>query len=160
MKEQMKNWQEAQDFCKAIGGDLMSIHSMEDLKTLPYASLYWHCVHVRAHTRHFKCSSVIICFLLLLRMFGSNAWIGLRLKGANEGYVWSDDSPVRNISSKFASWHCKPWPNPVSFKKNSDLVWLWELGLWRTKQLQRQRTLRRNQVFLRTPLEWCVLWEL
>ncbi|XP_037550261.1 macrophage mannose receptor 1 [Nematolebias whitei] len=61
MKEQQKNWQEAQDFCKVIGGDLMSIHSMTDLKTLP--------------------------------MFGSNVWIGLRLKGANEGYVWSDDSP-------------------------------------------------------------------
>uniref|UniRef100_A0A665X210 Macrophage mannose receptor 1 n=1 Tax=Echeneis naucrates TaxID=173247 RepID=A0A665X210_ECHNA len=31
-----KNWQEAQDFCKAIGGDLMSIHSMQDLHNAPF----------------------------------------------------------------------------------------------------------------------------
>ncbi|KAI4806365.1 hypothetical protein KUCAC02_017193 [Chaenocephalus aceratus] len=30
-EERKKTWQEALDFCKAIGGDLMSIHSMEDM---------------------------------------------------------------------------------------------------------------------------------
>ncbi|XP_070783907.1 macrophage mannose receptor 1 [Enoplosus armatus] len=33
-----KTWQEAQDFCKAIGGDLMSIHSMQDLSNPPFHS--------------------------------------------------------------------------------------------------------------------------
>ncbi|KAM4543684.1 macrophage mannose receptor 1 [Fundulus diaphanus] len=32
MNEHKKTWQEAQDFCKAIGGDLLSIHSMRDLE--------------------------------------------------------------------------------------------------------------------------------
>ncbi|XP_047205018.1 macrophage mannose receptor 1 [Girardinichthys multiradiatus] len=34
IKEKMKTWQEAQDFCKAIGGDLMSIHNKKDLENL------------------------------------------------------------------------------------------------------------------------------
>ncbi|XP_070709201.1 macrophage mannose receptor 1 [Pempheris klunzingeri] len=36
LKSLKKSWQEAREFCKAIGGDLMSIHSQEDLS---YASL-------------------------------------------------------------------------------------------------------------------------
>lgn len=40
MKEHKKNWQEAQDFCKAMGGDLMSLHSMQDLANLQYVNLY------------------------------------------------------------------------------------------------------------------------
>ncbi|KAK2859585.1 hypothetical protein Q5P01_004205 [Channa striata] len=31
-----KTWHEAKDFCKAIGGDLMSIHSMQDLNNAPF----------------------------------------------------------------------------------------------------------------------------
>lgn len=34
-----KTWQEALDFCKAIGGDLMSIHSTQDLNNAPYVNL-------------------------------------------------------------------------------------------------------------------------
>lgn len=33
-----KTWQEAHDFCKSIGGDLMSVHSMQDLSNAPYVS--------------------------------------------------------------------------------------------------------------------------
>lgn len=29
--EQKKNWFEARDFCRAIGGDLLSVHSAKDL---------------------------------------------------------------------------------------------------------------------------------
>ncbi|XP_067107531.1 macrophage mannose receptor 1 [Osmerus mordax] len=36
-----KNWQEARDFCKAIGGDLLSIHSGSDMDNLPYVSSAW-----------------------------------------------------------------------------------------------------------------------
>uniref|UniRef100_A0A7N8YK80 Mannose receptor C-type 1 n=1 Tax=Mastacembelus armatus TaxID=205130 RepID=A0A7N8YK80_9TELE len=45
-----KTWQEAQDFCKAIGGDLISIHSKQDLSNahldwllLGYQSSFPHC---------------------------------------------------------------------------------------------------------------------
>uniref|UniRef100_A0A4W6CGU1 Mannose receptor C-type 1 n=1 Tax=Lates calcarifer TaxID=8187 RepID=A0A4W6CGU1_LATCA len=38
-KDLKKTWHEAQDFCKAIGGDLMSIHSMKDLSNAPYVNL-------------------------------------------------------------------------------------------------------------------------
>ncbi|XP_010742418.3 macrophage mannose receptor 1 [Larimichthys crocea] len=37
-KELRKTWQEARDFCQAIGGDLMSIHSMQDLNNAPFHS--------------------------------------------------------------------------------------------------------------------------
>ncbi|XP_054607456.2 macrophage mannose receptor 1 [Nothobranchius furzeri] len=36
MKEHKKTWQEAEDFCKAMGGHLMSIHSLLDLEYLAY----------------------------------------------------------------------------------------------------------------------------
>ncbi|KAF0027993.1 hypothetical protein F2P81_019080 [Scophthalmus maximus] len=35
-KDLKKTWHEAQDFCKAIGGDLMSIHSSQDLSNAPF----------------------------------------------------------------------------------------------------------------------------
>ncbi|XP_010904068.2 macrophage mannose receptor 1 [Esox lucius] len=34
--EKKKSWSEAQEFCKAIGGDLLSIHSAQDLNNSPY----------------------------------------------------------------------------------------------------------------------------
>ncbi|XP_035511844.1 macrophage mannose receptor 1 [Morone saxatilis] len=37
-KNLRKTWHEAQDFCRAIGGDLMSIHSMQDLNNAPFHS--------------------------------------------------------------------------------------------------------------------------
>uniref|UniRef100_A0A4W5L1V1 Macrophage mannose receptor 1 n=1 Tax=Hucho hucho TaxID=62062 RepID=A0A4W5L1V1_9TELE len=36
--ENKKSWSEAREFCKAIGGDLMSIHSATDLNSSPYHS--------------------------------------------------------------------------------------------------------------------------
>ncbi|XP_068603912.1 macrophage mannose receptor 1 [Brachionichthys hirsutus] len=36
--DQKKNWHEAQDFCKAIGGDLMSLHSSQDLSYASFQS--------------------------------------------------------------------------------------------------------------------------
>ncbi|XP_034003884.1 macrophage mannose receptor 1 [Trematomus bernacchii] len=36
--DRKKTWQEALDFCKAIGGDLMSIHSMEDMSNAQFRS--------------------------------------------------------------------------------------------------------------------------
>ncbi|XP_069552423.1 macrophage mannose receptor 1 [Brachyistius frenatus] len=37
-KDLKKTWQESQDFCRAIGGDLMSIHSMHDLNSVQIQS--------------------------------------------------------------------------------------------------------------------------
>lgn len=34
-----KTWFEARDFCRAIGGDLISIHSSQDLSNAPYVSI-------------------------------------------------------------------------------------------------------------------------
>lgn len=33
---QMRNWFEARDFCRAIGGDLLSLHSANDLNRNEY----------------------------------------------------------------------------------------------------------------------------
>ncbi|XP_051570049.1 macrophage mannose receptor 1-like isoform X2 [Myxocyprinus asiaticus] len=35
-KEERKTWFEARDFCRAIGGDLVSFHSREEINTIPY----------------------------------------------------------------------------------------------------------------------------
>ncbi|XP_028288347.1 macrophage mannose receptor 1 [Parambassis ranga] len=40
-KEFKKTWQEAEDFCKAIGGNLMSVHSREDLDNLDISNTAW-----------------------------------------------------------------------------------------------------------------------
>lgn len=37
-----KTWQEARDFCKTIGGDLMSIHSMRDMSNIEYVCFSKH----------------------------------------------------------------------------------------------------------------------
>ncbi|XP_036377634.1 macrophage mannose receptor 1-like [Megalops cyprinoides] len=57
-----KTWFEARDFCRAIGGDLASIHSDSDLGG------------------GFMMSSV------------DNAWIGLNALDPNAGFVWTDGS--------------------------------------------------------------------
>uniref|UniRef100_A0A671U5T3 Mannose receptor, C type 1b n=1 Tax=Sparus aurata TaxID=8175 RepID=A0A671U5T3_SPAAU len=58
---QRKSWYEARDYCRAIGGDLLSIHSAVDIQ----------------EDRRY-----------------SDAWIGLSAPDTNNGYVWSDGSPV------------------------------------------------------------------
>ncbi|XP_032407990.1 macrophage mannose receptor 1 isoform X1 [Xiphophorus hellerii] len=68
MKENKKTWQEAEDFCKAIGGNLISILSIRDLDNM--------------------------------NIYSTDAvWIGLRLMGPNQGFVWSDGSPF-----SFENW--------------------------------------------------------
>lgn len=34
-KDNKKTWLEARDFCRAIGGDLVSFHSEEEVKNIP-----------------------------------------------------------------------------------------------------------------------------
>lgn len=67
------SWFEARDYCLAIGGDLLSMHSVTDLKAL----------QSRTDTD------------ILYKKF----WIGLRSPDPDTGYVWSDGSPVSKLST-------------------------------------------------------------
>ncbi|XP_073715682.1 macrophage mannose receptor 1 isoform X3 [Misgurnus anguillicaudatus] len=64
-KEKKKTWFEARDFCRAIGGDLASFHSKNEINLLP--TLY---------------SST------------EDAWIGLNSLDSKSGFVWSDQTPL------------------------------------------------------------------
>ncbi|KAF3858066.1 hypothetical protein F7725_011267 [Dissostichus mawsoni] len=61
----MKTWYEARDYCMALGGDLLSIHSSEELKSIQ------------------------------IRRGPIRAWIGLSAPDPTTGYVWSDGSPLQ-----------------------------------------------------------------
>uniref|UniRef100_A0A8D0GKN6 C-type lectin domain-containing protein n=1 Tax=Sphenodon punctatus TaxID=8508 RepID=A0A8D0GKN6_SPHPU len=63
-----KTWFEAQDYCKAMEGELASFHSAEEYNTVS---------HMREN-RH-------IC-----------SWIGLSAFDPDAGFIWSDGSPVSN----------------------------------------------------------------
>uniref|UniRef100_A0A3Q2WPY2 Mannose receptor, C type 1b n=1 Tax=Haplochromis burtoni TaxID=8153 RepID=A0A3Q2WPY2_HAPBU len=65
--EKRKTWYEARDYCRAIGGDLVSIHSGADLLRT-YNNIYNH--------------------------WPNQYWIGLSAPDPDTGYVWSDRSPV------------------------------------------------------------------
>uniref|UniRef100_A0A4W4DYJ2 Macrophage mannose receptor 1 n=1 Tax=Electrophorus electricus TaxID=8005 RepID=A0A4W4DYJ2_ELEEL len=58
-----KTWNEARDYCRAIGGDLASFHSQSESDSLPYKSN------------------------------SDPAWIGFSSLDANIGFVWTDGTP-------------------------------------------------------------------
>ncbi|KAM5158317.1 macrophage mannose receptor 1-like [Mantella aurantiaca] len=64
-KEERKSWFEAREFCRAIGGDLLSVNSKQDEDTL--------------------------LRMLLMRL---QFWIGLENSDPDEGFQWSDGSPL------------------------------------------------------------------
>uniref|UniRef100_A0A669CXF4 Mannose receptor, C type 1b n=1 Tax=Oreochromis niloticus TaxID=8128 RepID=A0A669CXF4_ORENI len=82
--EKRKTWYEARDYCRAIGGDLVSIHSSADLLPRQFErySVIWSTIryknleHTFVHYRH------------------NQYWIGLSAPDPDTGYVWSDGSPV------------------------------------------------------------------
>lgn len=109
MEEKKKNWAEARDFCRAIGGDLLSIHSSRDLNRNEYAITTTYtasfslslslCLSVSLYT-YIKSmqlnlyTTMCCCFLYLYRPISSSpAWIGFSLN-PSKGFVWSDGSPV------------------------------------------------------------------
>ncbi|XP_072364675.1 macrophage mannose receptor 1 [Scyliorhinus torazame] len=67
-KDTKKSWSEARDYCRAVGGDLASIHDHSEERFL------WN--------------------KLVSLMVFSPVWIGLHKPGPNSGFVWSDGSPV------------------------------------------------------------------
>ncbi|XP_070700691.1 macrophage mannose receptor 1-like [Pempheris klunzingeri] len=64
-----KTWYEARDYCRAIGGDLLSIHSVTE----------FHNQIINVHLNHSRYQT---------------AWIGFSAPDPVTGYVWSDKSPV------------------------------------------------------------------
>ncbi|RXM96178.1 Zinc transporter ZIP12 [Acipenser ruthenus] len=62
-----KTWFEAREFCLAIGGDLLSIHSQAEKDSI-YASVGF--------------------------FYNEAGWIGLNILDSTAGHVWSDGSPV------------------------------------------------------------------
>ncbi|XP_074544941.1 macrophage mannose receptor 1-like [Halichoeres trimaculatus] len=65
-RTQARTWHAAEDYCTAIGGDLLSIHSQAELQLLAG-----------------------------LRYRMNPVWIGLRASDSGSGYVWSDGSPLQ-----------------------------------------------------------------
>ncbi|XP_065254347.1 macrophage mannose receptor 1-like [Emys orbicularis] len=66
-RKHMKTWFDARDFCRAIGGDLASIHSEEDQNVINSLD--------RAH-------------------YYQSYWMGLSAFDPDRGFTWSDGSPV------------------------------------------------------------------
>ncbi|KGL73953.1 Macrophage mannose receptor 1, partial [Tinamus guttatus] len=64
-REKMQTWFGARDFCRAIGGDLASIHSEEEQNLISR-----------------------------LRHHYSSYWMGLNALDSDRGFIWSDGSPV------------------------------------------------------------------
>ncbi|KAM9332480.1 macrophage mannose receptor 1-like isoform 2-T2 [Pholidichthys leucotaenia] len=96
-----KTWHEALDFCKAIGGDLMSVHEGTELYRLRHQDSDWTDDYVWSWHSHWSDSR--------LRLLDS-AWIGLNLQSPTEGFVWSDGSPV-----DYKNWE---YGEPNNFNNN------------------------------------------
>ncbi|KAL2097652.1 hypothetical protein ACEWY4_006859 [Coilia grayii] len=80
--EEQRTWSEALQYCRSIGGDLLSIHSNLDFNQRSY--------HFRDDVpRHFY----------YYHYYTPRAWIGYSAQDPNVGYTWSDGS-----SSSFTNW--------------------------------------------------------
>ncbi|XP_053322522.1 macrophage mannose receptor 1 [Spea bombifrons] len=64
-----KSWFEARDFCIALGGDLLSIHNREE------QSAVWSILRQNGY-------------------YHQVFWIGLQNTNPNEGFTWSDNTPM------------------------------------------------------------------
>ncbi|NXS54327.1 MRC1 protein, partial [Brachypteracias leptosomus] len=68
--EQKKTWFESQEFCRAIGGDLASINGKEEQYVI------WRSIANNGY-------------------YHQHFWMGLYYLNPDDGFVWSDGSPVR-----------------------------------------------------------------
>ncbi|XP_051465466.1 macrophage mannose receptor 1-like isoform X2 [Apus apus] len=73
-----KSWLEARDFCRQIGGDLVTINSKEEIPLL------------RKAMYESRCSF-------------NEVWLGIFSLNPDEGFAWSDGSPVR-----YTNWDDSP----------------------------------------------------
>ncbi|XP_040911920.1 macrophage mannose receptor 1-like [Toxotes jaculatrix] len=112
-----RTWYEARDYCRAIGGDLLSIHSADELRQRELMYSY------------------------------RTIWIGLSAPDPVTGYVWSDGSPVNfqhwgdgepnnknNVEScvelNTGYWHRFAFWNDVQCEKYND--WFCQIRTGRT----------------------------
>uniref|UniRef100_UPI003AAC2783 macrophage mannose receptor 1-like n=1 Tax=Centroberyx gerrardi TaxID=166262 RepID=UPI003AAC2783 len=97
-----KTWYEARDYCRAIGGDLLSIHSAAELRVGRYDLL-------------FATSSY------------GRAWIGLSAPDPSIGYVWSDGSPLN-----FQHWKSGEPNNKYNVESCAEFqIYYWNVnGSW------------------------------
>ncbi|GAB0184743.1 macrophage mannose receptor 1 [Grus japonensis] len=68
--EQKKTWLESQEFCRAVGGDLASINGKEEQYVI------WRSIANNGY-------------------YHQHFWMGLYYLNPDDGFVWSDGSPVR-----------------------------------------------------------------
>ncbi|XP_009084563.3 macrophage mannose receptor 1-like isoform X1 [Serinus canaria] len=73
-----KSWFEARDFCRQIGGDLVTINTKEEMPLLIQAMRATHCMFEKV-------------------------WLGIFSLNPDEGFAWSDGSPVR-----YTNWDGNP----------------------------------------------------
>ncbi|XP_063777611.1 macrophage mannose receptor 1-like [Pseudophryne corroboree] len=67
--DKKKSWYEARDFCRAIGGDLLSISSEEEKR-------------------------IVRTMLMRPVIFSQAYWVGLVSSDPDEGFTWSDGTPM------------------------------------------------------------------
>ncbi|XP_063777609.1 macrophage mannose receptor 1-like [Pseudophryne corroboree] len=67
--DEKKSWYEARDFCRAIGGDLLSISSEEE-------------------------QQVVLKMLQHIDVYRQTFWVGLVSSDPDEGFTWSDGTPM------------------------------------------------------------------
>ncbi|XP_067326422.1 macrophage mannose receptor 1-like [Anolis sagrei] len=99
-KYQKKTWFEAQDFCKEIGGDLPSIHNQEEQNVMENIDI-------------------------LRDPWTTDFWIGLNKLDPENGWVWSDKSPVDYINGIFGLF-------PDKSTESECKLFITDYGGWRT----------------------------
>uniref|UniRef100_A0A8C8RNB2 Macrophage mannose receptor 1 n=1 Tax=Pelusios castaneus TaxID=367368 RepID=A0A8C8RNB2_9SAUR len=80
IKQQKKSWFEARDFCREIGGDLATIQNKEEN----------HIINTIIKDTGYSYRTV---------------WIGIFSLNPDEGFAWSDGSPVRHTGWRHGSVH-------------------------------------------------------
>lgn len=84
-QEYKKTWHEALEFCRAIGGDLMSIHSSQDLNNAQYVDSTEQSIYGRIHMNE-QLNHECLCFfcshkgLVLRTQYGlASAWVPVKV---------------------------------------------------------------------------------
>ncbi|XP_054027247.1 macrophage mannose receptor 1 [Dryobates pubescens] len=99
-----KSWLEARDFCRHMGGDLATTNSKEEALVLKQAMQDGHCKY-------------------------EIAWLGLYSLNPEEGFAWSDGSPVKYISWEDSPRSSGGGKSCGAYKHSWDYVQRWSFSL-------------------------------